>query len=435
MKKASQHEPIDCCSNEQPPKSNDKQRKSIFIEHWETVLSMFLLLLGLSFDYLIHSPWFTETTRFYWYLLAYLPVALPVWRQAFKHLRKGDLFTEFFLMGIATLGAFYIGEYPEGVGVMLFYSIGEAFQHSAVQKARANIKALLDVRPESAHLIHNNSSKTVHPSKVKIGDIIRVKPGERLPMDGKLLNDKIAFDTSALTGESKPRHFKKDDTVLAGMINLNQVIELEVIKSYENSSISRILQMVQEATLRKAKTELFIRSFARVYTPIVVLLASLLVLSPYFFANPYVFDDWLYRGLVFLVISCPCALVISIPLGYFGGIGAASHNGILVKGSNYLDVLKDVETVVFDKTGTLTKGDFAVQNIHWINSNGEEILPLVIAAEKNSTHPIAKAILEYGNGQTESLPTVDLQEEIPGQGIKAKVSGKEVLIGNEKLMT
>lgn len=434
MKKASHHETVDCCSTEQPLKNNDIQRLSIFIEHWESVLSLILLILGLSFDYLIQSPWFTETIRLYWYLLAYIPVAFPVWRQAFNHLRKGDVFTEFFLMGIATLGAFYIGEYPEGVGVMLFYTIGEAFQQGAVQKARSNIKALLDVRPESAHVISNNSSNTVHPTKVKIGDIIRVKPGERVPLDGKLLNDRIAFDTSALTGESKPRHFKKDDFVLAGMINLNQVIELEVIKSYENSSISRILQMVQEASLRKAKTELFIRSFAKVYTPIVVLLASLLVLLPYFFASPYVFDEWLYRGLVFLVISCPCALVISIPLGYFGGIGAASRNGILVKGSNYLDVLKDVETVVFDKTGTLTRGDFSVRNIHLINSNGAEILPLVIAAEKNSTHPIAKAILEYSNGQTKSLPTVDQQQEIPGQGIKARISGKQVLIGNEKLM-
>lgn len=434
MKEAYQYESVDCCNNEQPVQKSNKQPASVLIRHWETALSLILLLLGLSIDYLIQSTWFQDSIRLYWYLLAYLPVALPVWRQALIHLRKGDIFTEFFLMGIATLGAFYIGEYPEGVAVMLFYSLGEAFQQGAVQKARANIKALLDVRPESAHVIRDDSSKTVHPTEVSIGEIIRVKPGERVPLDGKLLNSRNAFDTSALTGESKPRNFRKGESIMAGMINLNQVIELEVIKSYENSSISRILQMVQEASSRKAKTELFIRSFARVYTPIVVLLATLLVFLPYYFASPYVFDEWLYRGLVFLVISCPCALVISIPLGYFGGIGAASRNGILVKGSNYLDALKDVETVIFDKTGTLTQGDFAVRNIHWVNSNGEEILPLVLAAEQNSTHPIAKVIFKYSNVQTQSLPAVEQQQEIPGYGIQAIVSGKQVLVGNEKLM-
>lgn len=434
MKEVSQQQNTECCSKDHPSESEDRPRTVNLFKYWKPTLSLALLLTGLSIDYLIQSPWFTETIRFYWYLLAYIPVALPVWKQAFNHLRKGDIFTEFFLMGIATLGAFYIGESPEGVAVMLFYSIGEAFQHGAVQKARANIKALLDVRSETAHVVRDDSSKTVHPTTVNIGEIIRVKPGERVPLDGKLLNGRSALNTSALTGESKPRHFENGDHVLAGMINLNEVIELEVIKSYENSSISRILKMVQDASSRKAKTELFIRSFARVYTPIVVLLASLLVFLPYFFVSPYLFNEWLYRGLVFLVISCPCALVISIPLGYFGGIGAASRNGILVKGSNYLDALKDVETVVFDKTGTLTRGDFAVRDIHWINSNGKGILPLVIAAEKNSTHPIAKAILEYSNGQSKSLPTVDQQQEIPGQGIKATVSGKQVLVGNEKLM-
>ncbi len=434
MKKTPQQENVDCCSNEQPSNTNIKPRTSSYYKHWEPALSLFLLLLGLSFDFLFQSPWFAEPFRLYWYLLAYMPVALPVLRQAVIHLRKGDVFTEFFLMGIATVGAFYIGEYPEGVAVMLFYSIGEAFQQGAVQKARSNIKALLDVRSETAHVVRDDSSKTVHPTTVNIGEIIRVKPGERVPLDGKLLNGRSALNTSALTGESKPRHFENGDHVLAGMINLNEVIELEVIKSYENSSISRILKMVQDASSRKAKTELFIRSFARVYTPIVVLLASLLVFLPYFFVSPYLFNEWLYRGLVFLVISCPCALVISIPLGYFGGIGAASRNGILVKGSNYLDALKDVETVVFDKTGTLTRGDFAVRDIHWINGNGDEILPLVLAAEKNSTHPIAKAIFEYSNGQTKTLPTVDHQQEIPGQGIQAMVSGKQVLVGNEKLM-
>jgi len=271
------------------------------------------------------------------------------------------------------------------------------------------------VRPESALVIRDESSKTVHPTKVNIGEIMRVKPGERVPLDGKLLNRRNAFDTSALTGESKPRHFKEGDSVLAGMINLNQVIELKVIKSYENSSISRILQMVQEATLRKAKTELFIRSFARVYTPIVVLLASLLVLSPYFFANPYVFDDWLYRGLVFLVISCPCALVISIPLGYFGGIGAASRNGILVKGSNFLDVLKDVETVVFDKTGTLTRGDMdavaqSVGKALHIDQIFAELLPEEKAKKLEELKKSGFGVIAYAGDGINDAPVLALSD-------------------------
>ncbi|MDI6400409.1 heavy metal translocating P-type ATPase [Balneolaceae bacterium ANBcel3] len=424
----------DCGCNEPPQISSGTSGYSAYFKHWPSGLSLVLLLSGLSIDYVFQSAWFTDPFRLFWYLAAYLPVAYPVLKQAVIHLKKGDVFTEFFLMGLATIGAFYIGEYPEGVAVMLFYSIGEAFQLGAVQKARANIKALLDVRSETAHVVRNSAMTTVHPKTVEIGDIIRVKPGERVPLDGKLLHNRSAFDTSALTGESKPRHFEQGENVLAGMINLNQVIELEVGTSYENSSISRILQMVQEATSRKAKTELFIRTFARVYTPIVVLLASLLITLPYFFASPYVFEEWLYRGLVFLVISCPCALVISIPLGYFGGIGAASHHGILIKGGNYLDALKDVETVVFDKTGTLTHGVFSVRQTHWNSSNPEKTISLLLAVEKGSTHPIAKAILEYYKNHSESSPSVEKQKEIPGMGILAMVAGKQVHIGNELLM-
>src|SRR5690625_3929636 len=430
MKEAYQYESVDCCNNEQPVQKSNKQPASVLIRHWETALSLILLLLGLSIDYLIQSTWFQDSIRLYWYLLAYLPVALPVWRQALIHLRKGDIFTEFFLMGIATLGAFYIGEYPEGVAVMLFYSLGEAFQQGAVQKARANIKALLDVRPESAHVIRDDSSKTVHPTEVSIGEIIRVKPGERVPLDGKLLNSRNAFDTSALTGESKPRNFRKGESIMAGMINLNQVIELEVINSYENSSICRILQMVQEASSRKAKTELFIRSFARVYTPIVVLLATLLVFLPYYFASPYVFDEWLYRGLVFLVISCPCALVISIPLGYFGGIGASSRNGILFKGSNYLDLMSKVNTIVMDKTGTLTHGVFKVQKVHSNELDTKEFLDIVSAIESYSTHPIARAIVSHHSSNL----SAEKVEEISGHGLKGEVNGKSVSVGNGKLL-
>lgn len=422
------------CSNDGVSKNNPTRVQSNILRYWRPISSLILLLSGLMMDLLVNVFWFTDTIRFFWYLTAYLPVALPVLKQAVIHLRKGEVFTEFFLMGIATLGAFYIGEYPEGVGVMLFYAVGEAFQQGAVHRARQNIQSLLDVRSETTHLKHGNSYTTVHPQSVNTGEIIQIKPGERVPLDGKLLTEQSSFDTSAISGESKPRSLAKGEEVLAGMINLNCVIEMEVTKSYDNSSISRILKMVQDAASRKAKTEIFIRSFARIYTPAVVLLATLIVLLPSFFVTPYVFEDWLYRGLVFLVISCPCALVISIPLSYFGGIGAASRNGILVKGSNYLDALKSVETVVVDKTGTLTKGVFKVKDIQLTNGADDEILPIVYAVQNGSTHPIAKAITGRFEGQFDSTPSVEQQREIPGLGIQARVSGKEVLIGNQQLL-
>lgn len=427
----------ECCTSSQ---GSDKNRTAsasasrfILLKHWKTVASFILLVTGLTLDYLFYSPWFTGSFRLLWYITAYIPVGLPVLRQAIIHLGKGDLFTEFFLMGIATIGAFAIGEYPEGVAVMLFYSIGEAFQHNAVHRARESVKALLDVRPETAHVKRENTITTVHPENVKIGETILVKPGERIPLDGTLLSGHSSFDTSALTGESKPRYFDKGEKVLAGMVNLHRVIELEVSSTYENSSISRILRMVQDASSRKAKTELFIRSFARVYTPVVVLLAALLVITPAFFVSPYLFEEWLYRGLVFLVISCPCALVISIPLGYFGGIGAASRNGILVKGSNYLDALRSVSTVVFDKTGTLTEGTFTVENID-LTTNNDDVIPILFAVEKGSTHPIAHAITKYIGNRTGAGLVVEHQTELPGLGIQATINGKKVLIGNKKLM-
>lgn len=433
--KSDNHLEDGCCSHNSAV-TNDPSDSSFLNDHWRSLSSFVLLLLGLIFDYLIENSWFVGNTRLVWYLIAYVPVAYPVVKQAIKNLIDGDIFTEFFLMSIATFGAFYIGEYPEGVAVMLFYSIGEAFQHSAVKKAKLNIKSLLDVRSETAHLKTETTTKTVHPKDVDPGDIILVKPGERIPLDGQLLTEISAFDTSAITGESKPRHFEKGDSLSAGFINLNRVIELKVTKTYENSSISRILTLVEEATSRKAKTELFIRSFARIYTPVVVLFASLLVLLPFFFIESYVFNEWLYRGLVFLVISCPCAFVISVPLGYFGGIGAASRNGILVKGSNYLDVLKDVDTVIFDKTGTLTKGVFDVQKIKLCNKTESEILPLVFAVETQSSHPIAKAITKYikQHIDMETFQEPVNQEEVPGQGVKAYVDDKYVVVGNRKLL-
>lgn len=421
-----------CCA------TPDMDTKSIergfnLTDHWQPLTSFLLLAIGLILDFVVRLQFFTEGIRLSWYILAFIPVGYPVMKMAWTNLTSGDLFTEFFLMSIASVGAFYIGEYPEGVAVMLFYSIGEAFQQNAVERARNNIRTLLDVRPETAHLKTGDEFTTVHPKTVQTGEVIRVKPGERIPLDGKLLTDRAAFETSALTGESKPRHYNQGETVLSGMINLNRVIELEVSRSYDNSSIARILKLVQEASTRKAKTELFIRSFAKIYTPAVVLLATLLVLIPAFIVTPYVFEDWLYRGLVFLVISCPCALVISIPLGYFGGIGAASHNGILVKGSNYLDALRSVTTVVFDKTGTLTHGTYAVQEIESYDCDRDDLLSMLYAAESSSTHPVAMAITDYIDNPVKNI-SVDSQNEIPGLGIEAKVNGLSLLIGSRKLM-
>ncbi len=421
------------CCNSCESLSQKQSQKRVF-KYWKPVTSLLLLLSGLAMEYFWATPWFSGYLQLSWYTIAYLPVGIPVLRQAYAHLIKGDVFTEFFLMGIATIGAFLIGEYPEAVAVMLFYSIGEAFQHSAADRARGHIKALLDVRPETAHVKRDGEITSTHPSGVRVGETIQVKPGERVPLDGKLISDTAAFDTSAITGESKPRSFQPGEKVLAGMVNLNQVTEFEVTATYDKSSITRILELVQNATLRKAKTELFIRSFARVYTPVVVGLAALLVILPALFVSPYHFQEWFYRGLVFLVISCPCALVISIPLGYFGGIGAASRNGILVKGSNYLDALKNVDTVVFDKTGTLTHGTFTVQNITSENGNQDEWLRSVHAMEKNSTHPIAKAIVQHLDDLNGNEPAVTDQTELPGFGIVATVNDKRVAVGNENLM-
>lgn len=412
---------------------SSKMTMDDFKEYLPSIVSFILLMIALALDHLIEQSWFNHYVRLVWYGVAYLPVGIPVLIDAGKAILRKDVFSEFFLMGIATIGAFAIGEYPEGVAVMLFYTIGELFQSAAVKRAKGNIKALLDIRPESATVIRNNQTEIVHPETVQIGETIQVRSGEKIPLDGVLLNEKGSFNTSALTGESVPDTIYKDHNVLAGMINIGQVIEIKVSKKFSDSSISRILEMVQNATARKAQTELFIRKFARIYTPIVVLLATLLTVLPYFFVDSYVFSDWLYRALIFLVISCPCALVISIPLGYFGGIGAASRNGILFKGSNYLDLLTKVNTVVMDKTGTLTKGVFKVQKVQSEKYEEEEFLSMVAAIEKNSTHPIAKAIFaeSMDKGEMFSITSV---EEISGHGLKGIVNNEIILAGNTKLL-
>jgi Cd2+/Zn2+-exporting ATPase len=331
--------------------STDKTTFQMFMP---ACISFVLLLTGIILDNWLVQPWFTGWVRIGLYFFAYLPVGLPVIKDASTSISKGEVFSEFFLMSIATIGAFIIQEYPEGVAVMLFYAVGEVFQTLAVSKAKRNIKALLDQRPDEVTIIKDNKPATVKAEQAAIGDIIQLKPGEKLGLDGELISETASFNTAALTGESKPDTRSKGDTVLAGMINLNTVSRVRVTTAYTDSKLSKILELVQNATNQKAPTELFIRKFAKVYTPIVVFLAISICIVPYFFINNYVFSNWLYRALIFLVISCPCALVISIPLGYFGGIGAASRNGILFKGSNFLDIMANIQHVVMDKTGTLT---------------------------------------------------------------------------------
>ena len=395
------------------------------------IISFTMLIIGIALDY-FNAAFFKDWLRIIWYGVAYIPVGFPVVKEGWKSITKGDVFTEFFLMSIATIGAFVIGEYPEGVAVMLFYAVGELFQNAAVNRAKGNIKALLDVRPNEALVYRNNDYVSVSPETVEIGEKVQVRLGEKVPLDSILLSEKGSFNTAALTGESKPDTIAKGEKVFAGSINMDGVIEIETTKEFKDSSIARILDMVQNATARKSKTELFIRQFARIYTPIVVFLAIGVTFIPYLFVVDYVFRDWLYRALIFLVISCPCALVISIPLGYFGGLGAASKNGILFKGASFLDAMTKINTLVMDKTGTVTKGVFKIKEVIAIGWEESEFMKYLMAMEEQSTHPIAKAIMEYKeNGEDFEAQDVS---EIAGKGLKGIVNGKIVLVGNKALM-
>lgn len=395
------------------------------------IVSFTMLVIGIALDY-FDVPFFKDWVRIVWYSIAYLPVGLPVVKEGWESIIKGDVFTEFFLMSIATMGAFAIGEYPEGVAVMLFYAVGELFQNAAVNRAKGNIKALLDVRPKEANVFRDGDYKSVSPETVNIGEKIQIRVGEKVPLDGVLLSTKGSFNTAALTGESKPDTIAKGDKVFAGSINLDGVIEIETTKEFKDSYIARILDMVQNATARKSKTELFIRQFARIYTPIVVFLAIGVTFLPYFFVDDYVFREWLYRALIFLVISCPCALVISIPLGYFGGLGAASKKGILFKGASFLDAMTKINMIVMDKTGTVTKGVFKIAEIKTFGWEEKEFMKYLLAMEKQSTHPIAQAIMEYKeNGDVFEAQDVT---EIAGKGLKGTVNGKVVLVGNKALL-
>ncbi|MCP1385817.1 heavy metal translocating P-type ATPase [Runella salmonicolor] len=398
------------------------------------IISLVLLLVAIALDSYLKPEWFTGWVRIAWYVVAYIPVGFPVLKEAVQSVAKGEVFSEFLLMGIATIGAFAIGEYPEGVAVMLFYAVGEVFQTLAVKRAKANIKSLLDQRPDEVTILQNNEATTIKADAAKIGDIIQLKSGEKLGLDGELISETASFNTAALTGESKPDTKAKGEVVLAGMINLNTVAQVKVTTAYTDSKLSKILELVQNATAQKAPTELFIRKFAKIYTPIVVLLAVAICFLPYFFVADYVFNQWLYRALIFLVISCPCALVISIPLGYFGGIGAASKNGILFKGSNFLDIIAEIKNVVMDKTGTMTEGVFKVQEvIIKPEFNKDELLQMANALESRSTHPVATAIHQFV-GKPDSNIELKNVEEISGHGLKADIKGKELLVGNFKLM-
>jgi Cd2+/Zn2+-exporting ATPase len=393
---------------------------------------LLLLAAGIAWERLASGAFSSSYIRLLWYVAAYIPVGFPVMKEAWGTIRQKDFFNEYTLMLIATAGAFLIGEYPEGVAVMLFYSIGELFQESAVNKARSNIKALLDIRPDTATVWREGSYREIRPEEVSPGETLLVKAGGKVPLDGVLLSGYGSFNTSALTGESRPKTIRAGESVLAGMLSIDKAVEIRAEKAYADSSLARILNMVQEASSRKAKTELLIRKFAKVYTPVVFMLALLIATIPYFVVADYVFKDWLYRALIFLVISCPCALVISVPLGYFGGIGAASRKGILFKGANFLDLMTSVNTVVMDKTGTLTKGVFRVQEVVSPAYGKEEFLAIAAALERYSAHPVAKAIVAASPG--EDSAGVGQVEEIAGMGVKGYGKDGEIMAGNRRLM-
>ena len=432
-----------CCAHthECAPEKHIEKKESIFAEYWKVGLSFILLISGIIMNAL-ELPFFREGYfSLIWYVVAYLPVGLPVMKEAWESMKDKDYFSEFTLMFVATLGAFYIGEYPEGVAVMLFYSVGELFQEKAVDKAKRNIGALLDVRPEEAAVVRDERVVIENPQSVKVGETIEIKTGGRVPLDGMMLNEVAAFNTAALTGESVPRSIRMGEEVLAGMIVTDKVIRIKVIRPFDKSALARILELVQNASERKAPAELLIRKFARVYTPIVIGLAVLIVLLPFIYSliTPqflFTFNDWLYRALVFLVISCPCALVVSIPLGYFGGIGAASRLGILFKGGNYLDAVTKINTVVFDKTGTLTKGTFEVQFCNCESGvSEEELIRMIASVESSSTHPIAKAVVNYAGQRDIELSSVTDSKEYAGLGLEAAVNGIQVLAGNGRLLS
>ena len=367
------------------------------------------------------------------YIISYIIVGLDIVKKAIRNIFKGKVFDENFLMTVATIGAFGINEFPEAVAVMLFYQVGELFQSYAVDKSRKSIASLMDIRPDFANVVRNNEIEKVEPDEVKLGETIVVKTGEKIPLDGIIIEGNSMLDTMALTGESVPRSVKVNDEVLSGSINQNGLLKIKVTKEFEESTVSKILDLVENASNKKSKSESFITKFAKYYTPIVVIIAVIIAIIPPIFLGWNTFSDWLYRALSFLVVSCPCALVISIPLSFFGGIGGASKDGILIKGSNYLEALAQTEIVVFDKTGTLTEGVFDVQKIAPVGVSEEELLKLVAHAENYSNHPISKSIKKAYNKEIDEN-IVKNPQELSGRGISAQIDNQEILVGNEKLM-
>jgi len=388
-------------------------------------LVLFFIALIINFN----NEWINNAI----YIISYIIVGLEIVRKAMRNIRRGKIFDENFLMSIATIGAFVIGEFPEAVAVMLFYQIGELFQSYAVDKSRKSISSLMDIRPDFANVERNGKLEKVAPDDIKIGEIIIIKPGEKVPLDGYVIEGQSSLDTKALTGESLPRELTEGEEVLSGCINLNGVIKVEVTKEYGESTVSKILDLVENASSKKSKSEHFITKFARYYTPIVVVIAVILAILPPLIVKDATFSDWLYRALSFLVVSCPCALVISIPLSFFGGIGGASKMGILIKGSNYLEQLSNTEIVVFDKTGTLTQGVFEVQKVKAINISEEELLKVTAYSENYSNHPIALSVKKAYNKEIDEKQIIKT-EELSGLGIVAKIGEQDILVGNEKLM-
>ena len=391
------------------------------------IIASILFIFSLAVKY--ENEWINNAI----FIISYIIVGLEIIIKAVRNIIKGKIFDENFLMTIATIGAFFIGEFPEAVAVMLFYQIGELFQSYAVDKSRKSIASLMDIRPDYANVYRNGKEEKINPDEVKIGETIIVKPGEKIPLDGIILEGKTTLDTKALTGESMPREATEGYGVLSGCINLNGVIKIEVTKEYGEGTVSKILNLVENASNKKAKSENFITKFAKYYTPTVVIIAVFLAVLPPLLVSNQSFSDWIYRALSFLVISCPCALVISIPLSFFGGIGGASKMGILIKGSNYLEALSNVETVVFDKTGTLTKGVFEVQKVNAVGISEEELLKLAAYSEYYSNHPIAKSIKKAYGKEIDEKQVIKTQE-LSGLGISARIGEQDVLIGNEKLM-
>ncbi len=440
IKKILQMEPQVKVINDENDLEKDEHQKGKEILNKISYAGLFFVI-GLLTDYYFlpgaRSSGVTAASFWYValpYIIAYLISGQDVLKKALLGIRKGDFFSENFLMSIATAGAFLIGEFPEAVGVMLFFKVGEYFEERAVGHSRRSIKSLLKIRADYANLWKEGETIQISPEEVNVGDIILIRPGERVPLDGVVVQGETAVDTSALTGESVPKSLRPGDSVLSGMVNKNSVILVKVTSPFERSTVSRILQLVEKAAAQKAPTERFITRFSRVYTPVVVSLSvGMAVLPPLFFQQE-TYSEWIYRSLVFLVISCPCALVLSIPVGFFGGIGAAARKGVLFKGANYLESYRQVHTMVFDKTGTLTEGVFKVVDIKAFNGfSKDDLLRLAAVAEAHSNHPVAKSIIEAYSGSIDE-GSIESYEEIPSHGVKVVADGKEIVAGNDRIL-